>query len=186
MLNQEGIQRVFNPPATPHMGGVWERLVRSCKKALNVVLQNQVLTDEVLLTAFAEVEWLVNSRPLTEVSSDVDDLEALTPNHFTIGRGILNLPPGVFVDRVISSHKRWRQAQVVATHIWNQWLQEYLPCLITCKKWLEPTANVKIGDLVLVVDYAIQRGCWPLGRIVKVFPGHDNIVLSAYLRPSLV
>ena len=71
VLSQEGIQWVFNSPAASHMGGVWERLVRSCKKALNVVLQNQVLTDEVLLTAFAEVEWLVNSRPLTEVSTDV-------------------------------------------------------------------------------------------------------------------
>ena len=50
------------------MGGVWERLVRSCKKAFNVVLQNQVLTDEVLLTVIVEVECLVNGRPLTEVS----------------------------------------------------------------------------------------------------------------------
>ena len=182
VLSQEGIQWVFNPPAAPHMGGVWERLVRSCKKALNVVLQNQVLTDEVLLTAFAEVEWLVNSRPLTEVSSDLEDLEALTPNHFIMGRGTHNLPPGVFVDREISSHKRWRQAQVVATHIWNRWLREYLPSLITRKKWLQPTANVKIGDLVLVVDYAVPRGYWPLGRIVKVFPGHDNIVRSAEVK----
>ena len=124
----------------------------------------------------------MNSRPLTEVSSDVDDLEALTPNHFIIGRGTLNLPPGVFVDREISSHKRWRQAHVVATHIWNRWLREYLPCLITRKKWLQPTANVKIGDLVLVVDYAAPRGCWPLGRIVKVFTRHDNIVRSAEVK----
>lgn len=130
MLNQEGIQWVFNPPAAPHMGVVSERLVRLCKKTLDDVLQNQVLTDEVWLTAF-EVEWPVNSRPLTEVSSDVDDLEALTPNHFIIGRGTLNLPPGVFE---ISSHKLWRQAQVVATHIRNRWLRECLPCLITCKK----------------------------------------------------
>ena len=122
VLSQDGIQWVSNPPAAPHVGGVWEGLVRSCKKALDVVLQNQVLTDEVLLAAFAEVEWLVNSRPLTEVSSDVDDLEALTPNHFIIGRGTVNLPPGVFVDREISSHKCWCQAQVVATHIWNRWL----------------------------------------------------------------
>ena len=120
LLSQDGIQWVFNPPAAPHMGGVWERLVRSCKKALNVVLQNQVLTDEVLLTAFAEVEWVVNSRPLTQVSSDLDDLEALTPNHFLTGRGSLNLPPGIFVDKEISSRKRWRQAQVVANHIWNR------------------------------------------------------------------
>ncbi|XP_068728881.1 uncharacterized protein [Montipora capricornis] len=164
------------------MGGVWERLVRSCKKALDVVLRNQVLTDELLLTAFAEVEWLVNSRPLTEVSSDVDDLEALTPNHFIIGRGTLNLPPGVFIDKEMSSHKRWRQAQVVATHIWNRWLREYLPRLITRKKWLQPTANVKIGDLVLVSDYAVPRGYWSLGRIVNVFPGHDNVVRSAEVK----
>ena len=94
------------------MGGIWERLVRSCKKALDAVLRNQVLTDEVLVTAITEVEWLVNSRPLTEVSSDVGDLEALTPNHFIIGRASANLPPGIFADKEISSQKRWRQAQV--------------------------------------------------------------------------
>ena len=79
---------MLNLSAAPHMGGVWERLVNSCKKALNAVLWNQVLTDEVLQTTFAEVEWLMNSRPLTEVSSDVDDLNALTPNHFIIGRDV--------------------------------------------------------------------------------------------------
>ncbi|XP_068738732.1 uncharacterized protein [Montipora capricornis] len=148
VLNQEGIQWVFNLPAAPHMG----------------------------------VEWLVNSRPVTEVSSDVDDLEALTPNHFIIGRGTLNLPPGVFIDKDMSSHKRWRQAQLVATHIWKRWLRKYLPGLITRKKWLQPTTNVKIGDLVLVSDYAVPRGNWPLGRIVKVFPGHDNVVRSAEVK----
>lgn len=94
---------MFNPPAAPHMGGVWERLVRSCKRALNVVLKKQVLTDEVLATTMAEVESLVNSRPLTEVSSDVDGMEALTPNHFLLGRASTNLPPGVFTDKEISS-----------------------------------------------------------------------------------
>lgn len=132
-----------------------------------------------LLTAFAEVEWVVNSRPLTEVSSDVDDLEALTPNHFLIGRGSLNLPPGIVDDKELSSRKRWRQAQVVANHIWSRWLREYLPGLITRKKWTQPTVNVKVGDLVLVVDRAVSRGFWPLGRIVKVFPGLDSIVRSA-------
>ena len=91
-LSQEGIQWVFNPPVAPHVGGVWKRLVRSCKKALNAVLQNQLLTDEVLVTAITDVESLVNSRPLTEVSSDADDLEVLTPNHFIIGRASPNIP----------------------------------------------------------------------------------------------
>ena len=32
---------------------------------------------------------------------------------------------------------------------------------------------------MLVVDRAVSRGSWPLGRIVKVFPGLDSIVRSA-------
>ena len=75
VLSQKGIQWHFNPPAAPHFGGIWERLVQSCKKALKVVLHGQVVTDEVLETAFAETEALVNSRPLTEVSSSSSDLE---------------------------------------------------------------------------------------------------------------
>ena len=81
------------------MGGVWERLVWSCNKALNVVLQNQVLTDEVL-TAFA------NSRVLTEVSWDMDDLKALTKNHFLIGRESLNLQSGIVDGKELSRRKR--------------------------------------------------------------------------------
>lgn len=67
-LCQKQIQWHFNPPASPHFDGIWERLVQSCKKALKVVLHGQVVTDEVLETAFAETEGLVNSRPLTEIN----------------------------------------------------------------------------------------------------------------------
>ena len=53
---------------------------------------------------------------------------------------------------------------------------------MTRMKWLQPTANVKIGDLVLAVDYAVPRGCWPLSRIKKVFTGQDNIVRSTEVK----
>ena len=82
----------------------------------------------------AEVEFLVNSRPLTEVDSDVNRLEAITPNHFLLGRASSNLPPGVFVDKEISSKRRWRQAQVLSTHIWNRWIKEYVPGLLQRRK----------------------------------------------------
>ena len=61
------------------------------------VLHGQVDTDEVLETAFAEAEALVNSRPLTEVSSD-SGLEAITKNHFLISCANPVLPCGVFTD----------------------------------------------------------------------------------------
>ena len=84
----------FNPPAASHMGGVWERMVRSVKTCLQAVAGSQLLTDEVLLTVFAEVEHMVNSRSLTYVSSDKADSEGLTPNHFLMGYASLHLAPG--------------------------------------------------------------------------------------------
>jgi hypothetical protein len=140
------------------------------------VLKKHVLTDEVLATTMAEVESLVNSRPLTEVSSNVDAMEAITPNHFLLGR--INLSPGVFIDKEISSRKRWRQAQVVTNHLWGRWLREYLPALVQRAKWTQDVPNLKVGDLVIVVDYSTPRGTWPLGRIIEVYRGSDKIVRS--------
>ncbi|KAL7727018.1 hypothetical protein ACLKA6_010061 [Drosophila palustris] len=68
-LMRRGISWYFNPPAAPHMGGAWERLVRSIKTVLYRIVSNQKFTDESLLTAMMEVEMTVNSRPLTFVSS---------------------------------------------------------------------------------------------------------------------
>ena len=68
-LFQRDIKWHFNPPASYHFGGIWWRLVRSCKDDLKVVLHGQVVTDKILETAFVETETLVNIRLLTEVSS---------------------------------------------------------------------------------------------------------------------
>lgn len=135
-----------------------------------------MVTDEVLETAFAETEALVNSRPLTEVSSISSDLEAITANHFLISRANPVLPCGVFTDKEISSKKRWRQTQVIINQVWVRWLREYLPTLIARKKWNQSTHNVEVGDLVLVANEKTQRGDWPLARIMKIFPGKDDTV----------
>ena len=68
---------------------------------------------------------------------------------------------------------------MVATHVWNRWLKEYLPSLITRKKWHQTTRYLQIGDLVLVVDHSTPTGSWPLGRVIKIFPGADGVVRSA-------
>ena len=85
-LAQRNIKWKFNTPGAPHFGGIWERLVRSCKKAMIAVLVGRSLTDEVLITTMCLVELTLNARPLTSVGDDPDDLEALTPNHFPNGK----------------------------------------------------------------------------------------------------
>lgn len=75
----------FIPPSAPHMGGAWERMVRSVKECMGYVLRGHVTNDETLRTIMAEIEHSVNSRPLVHIPPDPDDGEALTPNHFLLG-----------------------------------------------------------------------------------------------------
>ena len=179
---QDGIEWHFNPPAAPHFGGIWERLVRSCKRAMKTVLRNQLLTDETLITVMSEVESLLNSCPLTNVSTDLGDQEALTPNHFLLGRANPNLPPDVFVDKEISSRKRWRQAQVLTAHIWKRWLREYVPALLERRKWTKAVRNLEKGELVLVVDPQSPRGLWPLGHVIRPIVSDDGVVRAAEVK----
>jgi hypothetical protein len=102
-LSRQPTKWYFNPPAAPHFGGVWERMVRAAKTALNAVLGNQRLTDEILLTALTLVENILNSRNLTPMSEDPTDPECLTPNHLLLGRACPNLPPDVFTESECTS-----------------------------------------------------------------------------------
>ena len=86
LLVHKGIEWKYNPPSSPHHGGSWQRLVRSCKRVFYSILTPGKLTDEVLQSIFCLVEQSLNARPLTAVSSDPNEIEALTPNHFLIGQ----------------------------------------------------------------------------------------------------
>ncbi|XP_062714095.1 uncharacterized protein LOC134290888 [Aedes albopictus] len=59
----------FIPPGAPHMGGSWERMVRSVKSAISSAYVNEKLDDEALQTLLIEAESIVNSRPLTQPSA---------------------------------------------------------------------------------------------------------------------
>jgi len=85
-LAVEGITWYFNPLWSPHMGGIFESMVKQVKRAMKTAINDQVLPEETLHMVLVETEAIVNSRPLTPVSDDPNDYEALTPNHFLIGR----------------------------------------------------------------------------------------------------
>jgi hypothetical protein len=187
-LNQHAIQRhlsrqpskwVFNPPAAPHFGGSWERMVRAAKIALQAVLGNQRLTDEILLTALTLVENILNSRKLTPMSEDATDPECLTPNHLLLGRATPNLPPDVFTKDDLNAKQRWRISQAVADQFWHRWMKEVLPSLTEREKWYREGPNLEVGDIVVIIDPATPRGSWPTGRILQTFPGDDGVVRSA-------
>ena len=110
-LAQKKIFWKFNPPGAPHFGGIWERLVQSCKKVMIAILDNRSLTDEVLSTTMFLLEQTHNARPLTAVSDDPEDLTALTPNHFLLGRENASAPFMQSSERYHDRIKSFKTAQ---------------------------------------------------------------------------
>ena len=125
----------FSPAGAPRFGGIWERLVRSCKKAMFAILGNRHLTLLVLTTTMCLVEQSLNSRPLTSVSDDPEDLEALTPNHFRLGRPVLAEPLMPDAVRYVDCRKMYKGAQAYNQMIWSRWSKEYLPKWNVRSKW---------------------------------------------------
>ena len=85
-LAQQGIRWTFSPALSPHHNGAVERLVKETKKSLYFLMEGKTLTDYSLLSFVTGVERILNDRPLTPLSDDPRDLEALTPNSILTGR----------------------------------------------------------------------------------------------------
>ena len=182
-LAQKKINWKFNPPGAPHFGGIWERLVRSCKKVMLAILDNRNLTDEVLSTTMCLVEQTLNARPLTAVSDDPEDLTALTPNHFLLGRESASAPFLPSSERYHDLRKSFKTAQAYADMIWKRWTREYLPQWNQRSKWSKETVrNLNQGELVWLIDDSVRRCDYKLGRIVEVFTGADGVVRSARVK----
>ena len=153
------------------------------KEVMSGVLKEHIITDPQLLTVLTEVENIVNSRPLTHVSTDIDDLEAITPNHLLLGKH-LNWGAIINTDsQDVFSRKKWKQVQGIRTMFWDRWRKEYLPTLTKRSQWRKQAKNFSVGDLVLSrEDKHAKRGKWPLARITKVLPGRDEIVRVVELK----
>lgn len=110
-LSEQGCTGLFNPPHSSHMGGSWERMILVTHHILDAMflkLGPTRLTHEVLTTLMAEVTAIVNSRPLTSVSSDPEQPLILTPAMLLTQKvGAHTVPPGQFDDSDIYRHQ-WR------------------------------------------------------------------------------
>ncbi|KAL6483178.1 hypothetical protein MHYP_G00080500 [Metynnis hypsauchen] len=169
----------FNPPLTPHFGGVWEREIKSVKASLQTVLKDQVLPEEALMTVLIEVEGILNSKPLGYASSDLADPDPITPNLLLMGRRDASLPQAVYGSSDLLGRRRWRHSQVLADHFWGQFTRKYLPGLQPRQKWRTTTPDLAVGTVVMVLDPQLPRALWPVGRITRIILSDDGKVRAA-------
>ncbi|XP_065082817.1 uncharacterized protein LOC135705157 [Ochlerotatus camptorhynchus] len=175
----------FNVPAAPHMGGPWERLVRSVKTAMKTISDSpRYPSDEVLETILLEAEGVVNSRPLTYLPLEQADDEALTPNHFLLyGSSGVKQPETALVGDGGVLRDSWKLTQHIVDGFWRRWVREYLPMLTRRTKWFEKVKPLEPGDLVIVIDENV-RNSWTRGRILETTKGADNQVRRATVQTA--
>ncbi|XP_053698724.1 uncharacterized protein LOC128745669 [Sabethes cyaneus] len=142
----------FNPPASPHFGGVWERLVQSVKKALKHLQVTRTSTDEILRNTLTEIELIINSRPLTELPLNDEFLQALTPNDLLMGSSDGSKPPIANDDSSCAVKHTWKMSQVYTNRFWRRWIAEFLPTLTRKTKWFNRAKPIAEGDIVVIVD----------------------------------
>ena len=132
------------------------------------------MTYDELSTAVVEVECVLNSRPLTYVSSN-DTEKPLTPSHLLTGRKVLSIPNGLGTAEegetdVQLLTRRQRFFSTLLGQFWNRWKREYVVDLREHHKSTNEGANVTQSvaacDIVSVVEKGkSNRGTWKLGRI---------------------
>ncbi|KAK2887882.1 hypothetical protein Q8A73_019330 [Channa argus] len=174
---------IMNAPDASHMGGVWERQIRTVRSVLSWALSQSAgrLDDACLRTFLYEAMSIVNSRPLTTDNlNDPKSLEPLTPNLLlTMKTSVALPPPGKFVAEDLYARKRWRRVQYLAEQFWSRWRKEYLVNLTLRQRWHSPRRNVKIGDIVIVKEEGVPRNEWKLGRVLDARMEEDGLVRKA-------
>lgn len=99
---------------------LWEAAVRSAKRLIVQVMGVHTFTYEEFTTVLCRVEAVLNSRPITPVSTDPHDLDCLTPGQFLIGQPLLALPPRTTEcsDRPLTD--RWKLLDHCHQHFWRR------------------------------------------------------------------
>ncbi|CAG9134116.1 unnamed protein product [Plutella xylostella] len=165
----------FSPAYSPHFNGMAEGSVKSIKHHLKRVLGLAHLDFEEMYTVLVQIEGILNSRPITPLSSDPSDLIPLTPSHFLIGRTCTMLPAAPVEDKPISSLTRFKRIEQLKAHFWNRFYKEYISELQQRNKWRTIGEQPQTGELVLVKDDRLPPNRWLLGRVTAVYPGTDGV-----------
>ena len=195
---KEGIRWKFITEYAPWMGGFYERLVKSVKKALRKAIGKSCLSYTQLETIITEIEAVLNSRPLCYIGDETDMGHVLTPNHFlSLNQNCgmkeidINVDDPEFVEKINSADQlleSWKRGQNLLNNFWTCQKNDYLYSLreryqnrIKCKK--QSGDKIRTGDVVLIKDN-LPRGTWKLGRVTNLIISFDGEIRAAKVQSS--
>jgi hypothetical protein len=149
---------------------------------LHRVLGPTPLSFEEMCTLMTQIECCLNSRLLTPVSSDPNDLEALTPGHFLIGTSMKSIPDPDLSSLSIGRLDRWQLIQRLQQQFWSRWMNEFLTRLQQRPKWAQQKPQVTINDPVIIKDERLPP--LKLAHVIDLHPDPDGITRVVTLRTA--
>ncbi|KFM70459.1 hypothetical protein X975_10433, partial [Stegodyphus mimosarum] len=140
------------------------------------------LTHEEMNTVLCDCESFINSRLLTYISEDPEDLEPLTPAMFL--QDIRKIGVREFDNIEANKLKNKFAYRVkVKRDLRKRFRTEYLGQLREAYK-VKRESILKEGEIVLLGNDHTKRLNWNLGHIVKLYPGKDHRVRLALVKTA--
>lgn len=182
---EQGIKFHFIPARSPHFGGLWEAGIKSFKYHFRRIMGNKSLRLDEMITAVTQIESILNSRPLTQLTENADDLNALTPGHFIIGEPMFSIPEPDLTNLNVNRLNRLQELTRAVQDFWRRWSRDYLSQLHQRPKWHSETQLHPVeGAMVLMKQENLPPLQWNLGRVVQTFPGDDGRVRVVLVRTA--
>ena len=193
----------FIPNGAPWFGDFWEHLIGLTKRTIKCTLGKVCISMNMLETIVTEIEGTMNNRPITFISTDIQDLTPLTPSHMLHGRRLDSLPDEVTLENSVISvnlhvklNRNDQRQNKLLQHFRNRWKHKYLMSL---REYHRTTGkndqSILVGDIVLVHnDSSIQVGDivlvhndsnrikWKLAIVRELISGRDGLVRSAVIK----
>ncbi|XP_062556585.1 uncharacterized protein LOC134221410 [Armigeres subalbatus] len=179
---EDRIEFQFIPARSPNFGGLWESAVKSFKNLFKRTIGTRALQYDKMQTFLTKAEAILNSRPLTPISNDPDDFEALTPGHFLIQRPLIAIPEPDLAGIPENRLSAWEMETKFTQQLWRKWSKQYLSNLHNRTKWTRQRNNIAVGTMVVLKEENLPPLKWQLARVVEVHPGSDGNIRVVTVR----
>ncbi|XP_063530100.1 uncharacterized protein LOC134741297 [Cydia strobilella] len=189
---KKGIKWKFIAQLAPWQGGFYERLVALVKHCLKRTLDKHLLTDTQMTTVLKEVESVLNTRPLTAVGAEPE--EVLKPADFlTLGQCLdfdtdLQTSNQQLTNTKVDLVQSWKRGQMILEEYKRMFINQYLPSLRERSFHTHKQPRIKskkvpeIGNIVQIRDDSKNRTNWKVGKIVSLIKGQDGVVRVARVK----
>lgn len=166
------------PPYAPNFGGAVEAIVKLTKATLRKVVRDREQTDLDLSHCIRNVEFILNSRPISALSDDPADSSPITPNTFLRDLGqVAGVTAPMKPTEVGGCSARLRAA---VEESWTELSKGIRAELQQAHHVVGQSADVQEGDVVVALDVPPLPGqSVSLGRIERLWAGADGVARRA-------